>query len=202
MVDFCFWRPHHSDGFSFKTRELNLWFYFNRIQKHQIPISWAQWFWTLPSGGRNLIHEPLTGQSCIIGLSVPSATLWRSRRSIRRLSDRDLTRQRIFCSALFALCARAKNRIQFHTEWNRKSFKMNVQRIQLNLSPIFSESRREKVKQEMSFFYRKKSKNTKYAQLKIDLVWLGTENTTFWGVFTKKNRKVLFMQNKKLILYD
>ena len=39
---FCCWRPHHSGSFSFKTRELNLWFYFNPIQKHQILISWAQ----------------------------------------------------------------------------------------------------------------------------------------------------------------
>ena len=112
--------------------------YFKRIKKHRIPISWAQWFWTHPSGGRSLTHEPLTNQSCINGLSVPSATLWCSRRSIRRLSDRDLTRERIFYSANFALRVLAKNRIRFHSEWNRESFKMNVQRIQLNLSPTFS----------------------------------------------------------------
>ena len=109
--------------------------YFNCIQKHWIFISWAQWFWTRPSGGRSLIHEFLTGQSCIIGLSVPSATLWCNWRSVRRLSDRHLTRERMFWSANFALRV-------FHTEWNRKSFKMNFQRIQLDVSPIFSESRR------------------------------------------------------------
>ena len=173
MVDFCFWRPHHSGGNSFKTRELNLWFYFNRIQKHQIPFRWAQCFWIRPSGGRNSIHKPLTGQSSVIGLSVPSATLWRNGRRllVERLSDPVVTLGSIFCCACLALLACAKNWIQFHAQWNRKSVNMNIQRIQLILSPVFSESRWEKVKQEMSFF-------------------------------TKKNRKISFMQNKKLILYD
>ena len=125
--------------------------YFNCIKKHWIFISLAQWFWTRPSGGRSLIHEFLTGQSCIIGLSVPSATLCCTWRSVRRLSDRHLTRERMFCSANFALRV-------FHTEWNRKSFKMNFQRIQLNVSPIFSESRRGNVKQKMSFSTEKKRK--------------------------------------------
>ena len=127
-------------------------------KKHRIPIGWDQWFWPRTSGGKNLIHKHLTDQSCIIGLSVPSATLWCSRRSIRRLSDRDLTRERIFCSANCALRACARNRIQSHTEWNRKSVEMNVQRIQLNLSPRFSESSRENVKQKMSLFTEKNRK--------------------------------------------
>ena len=127
-------------------------------KKHRIPIGWDQWFWPRTSSGKYLIHKHLTDQSCIIGLHVPSATLWCSQHSIRRLSDRDLTQERIFCSANCAMRACARNRIQSHTEWNRKSVKMNVQRIQLNLSLIFSESSRENVKQKMWFFTEKNRK--------------------------------------------
>ena len=118
-------------------------------------------FWRQESDSRT----SLIGQSSTIGLFLPSATLWCSWRSVRRLSDCDLTWERIFCNANFALRVRAENRIRCHTEWNRKSFKMNFQWIQLNLSPIFSESNRDNAKQKMSFFAEKK--NEKYHLCKM-----------------------------------
>ena len=47
---------------------------------------------------------------------------------------------------------------------------MNVQRIKLNLSPIFNENKLDDVQQEKTFSTEKNRKNFIYAELKIDLV--------------------------------
>ena len=178
------------------------------------------------SGGRSLTHEPLNSQSCINGLSVPSAMLWCSRRSIRRLSDRDLTRERIFYSANFALRVLAKNRIRFHSEWNRESFKMNVQRIQLNLSPTFSglsdrDLTRERIFWSANLALRVRAKNrirfhtewnrksfkmnAQRIELNLSPIFSESRRDNVkqeMSFSTEKNRKISFMQNEKLFLYD